>query len=517
MIGKDKRFALFLLVVLLWGAACSRPLTDEQPDSGDAPTPSQGALVAARPTAVSHPTPDPAIFHPGLVNDEQSALHNLTGAPIYVMTLVVEPDLGTISGSQTIYYTNNSDTLLHDLYLHLLPNLLGGRIEVQHVAVNGRSLIPLYTEFNDSVMRLPLSAPLAAGESLIIEMEYVTAVPQETGRNYGIFAQSQGVMALAHFFPMLAVYDDTGWNVAPAPPFGDPTYAEAAFYQVRLNAPAEQVVVGSGVPLTQTDAGQTHWYNLAAGPVRDFYLALSADYAVQSATIGETTVNSYAAPQEAAGAEKALETAVAALQFFSQRFGPYPYTELDIVATPTLALGIEYPGVIAITRRAYDPAGALWNHLETTVVHEVAHQWFYNLVGNDQLDEPWLDEALAQYATWLYLREYYGTERAQLYAEGWNGRWQQASRAEIPIGLPVSAYEGAHYSAIVYGRGPLFLEALAGELGEEAFDKFVRRYAAQHKWGIATTESFRQAAENTCGCDLGALFQEWVYPVAADD
>jgi aminopeptidase N len=84
------------------------------------------------------------------------------------------------------------------------------------------------------------------------------------------------------------------------------------------------------------------------------------------------------------------------------------------------------------------------------------------------------------------------------------------------VGLPVAAYsEGGlypgTYGSIVYGRGPLFFEALRDEMGHEAFDAFLRDYYQSHRWGIATTESLRALAEQHCGCDLEALFEDWVY------
>jgi aminopeptidase N len=77
--------------------------------------------------------------------------------------------------------------------------------------------------------------------------------------------------------------------------------------------------------------------------------------------------------------------------------------------------------------------------------------------------------------------------------------------------MPAAAYQGAEYGAIVYGRGAIFVDTLAKEMGREAFDSFMRDYYQSHKWGIGTGEDFRQQAESHCGCDLGPLFEEWVY------
>jgi len=180
------------------------------------------------------------------------------------------------------------------------------------------------------------------------------------------------------------------------------------------------------------------------------------------------------------------------------------------------ALGIEYPGTVGITLREYDPDYDFNGvpsevYLESTVAHEVGHQWFYNAVGNDQVDEPWLDEAITQYVTWLYYVDAYGPKGAEGYRSSWTDRWERVDRAEIPIGLPAGAYEGREYGAIVYGRGPLFVTALAQEMGQETFDAFLRDYYQTHKWGIGTGDAFRQLAQEHCQCDLSTLFEAWVY------
>ncbi len=388
---------------------------------------------------------------------------------------------------------------------------------MSNVTVDGEPVAPVLEEAADSMMRVPLATPLAPGDSVTIAMDFVTAVPDQLERNYGVFAVVDDIMALSHFYPMVAVYDENGWNTTPPSEQGDATYSDAAFYHVTVTTDDEQVVAGSGVTLSETSADGQQTIELAIGPARDFYLAISPRFEKFSRTVGETTINSYAPAEFMAGAEDAANFAADALRIFNERFEPYPYTELDFVSTPTLALGIEYPGIIALTLREYDPDDPInanvsnQVYMETTTAHEVAHQWFYNMVGNNQLDEPWLDEAVTQYATYLYYVDMYGEQAAEGYKDSWNGRYDRVDNDPIPIGLPVSAYEGSEYSAIVYGRGPLFVEALAQEMGQETFDAFLADYVTQYQWRIATTESFRQLAEEQCECDLGDLFAEWVY------
>jgi aminopeptidase N len=253
---------------------------------------------------------------------------------------------------------------------------------------------------------------------------------------------------------------------------------------------------------------------VANGPARDFFLAASRDYEVVSQKVGDVTLNSYAPKSLKEESRSALTTAARALETFSELYAPYPYTEFDIVITPTLALGIEYPGATAIADRIllgeYGDQTAVY--LESTVVHEVAHQWFYNLVGNDQLDDPWLDESLAQFATWQYYETNFGTGAADGFAASLQSRWERVQNTPIPIGQPVAAYQGREYGAIVYGRGAFFFDALKNKMDAESFGAFLKDYVATFSWNNATTEGLKSLAEQHCGCDLTPLFEEWVYP-----
>jgi aminopeptidase N len=106
----------------------------------------------------------------------------------------------------------------------------------------------------------------------------------------------------------------------------------------------------------------------------------------------------------------------------------------------------------------------------------------------------------------------YGDSGEKGYRSSLEGRWARVANADIPIGLPVADYEGAEYSAIVYGRGPLFFVALRDQIGSEAFDAFLKEYTDTFSWGIATPEKMQTLAEKHCTCDLQPIFDEWVYP-----
>jgi hypothetical protein len=510
-----KRVVPVLVLTALVVAACSgRPAVS-----------TEEAAPSLSPSATANPAPvslaeagwdDRSVFLGGLIAAEQGVLDELPGATMYHIDLLIPEDLLVLEGHQELLYTNCEEAPLEEVYFRLFVNTNGGKATVSGVKVNGQDVEADYG-FERSALRVPLPAPLEPGGQVTMEMDFEVQVPLEMGGNYGLFGYFDDVLVLDEFYPVVAVYDDEGWNVEVPPSAGDLTYFDSSFYVVRVTAPADLVVVASGIEVGRETEGDEKVLTFVAGPARDFYLAASEQYVVIREQIGETTVNSYAFPERQEHAQLALQYAVDALVSYNGRFGVYPYVEFDVVSTPMQALGIEYPGIVGLGLQLYDPEAEVSGLpaqilLQGSVAHEVAHQWFYNVVGNDQVDEPWMDEALVQYVTGLYYLDV-GGERA---LEGWRGswydRWQRVDMADIPIGLPSGEYTDAReYGSIVYGRGPIFMDTLAGQMGQETFDQFLRDYYQSHKWGIGTGEDFEQLAEEHCQCDLSSLFEEWVY------
>jgi hypothetical protein len=468
------------------------------------------------PDPLQTPWEDRSIFKAGLIASQQSVLDEMAGASIYHIEFNIADDLYHISGKEEVQYTNNEDVELGDVQFHLFPNILGGELAISSVHVNDNEVDVSY-ELENSVMRVPIQPPLSPGQSAVLSINFAVTVPQSLESNYGVLAYVDDVLTLAHAYPMITVYDDEAWNTEIPSQQGDVTYADASFYIVRTTAPKELVLVTSGHRVSHTEADQTQTLVVANGPARDFYLAGSPHYEEISQTFGEVTIRSYAPIESSDGAQMALDVALRAIEDFSAHYAPYPYTEFEIVSTPTLALGIEYPGAIAITSRIYDVNGEYRGapahvYMESTVAHEVGHQWFYNLVGDDQLDDPWIDESLTQFATLQYYTDEYGASGANGFRASLEGRWGRVGNAKIPIGLPVADYQEEEYSAIVYGRGPLFFVALKDVMGTDAFDEFLRDYTETYSWEIATPEGMQSLAEEHCACDLDSLFNEWVYP-----
>jgi aminopeptidase N len=436
----------------------------------------------------------------------------LAGMTQYHLALTLYPDLTRLDGRAKIRYTNRSGVALDSIYLHLFPNLWSDGMTVSDVSVAGQP-VSVTLASTKSLARVLLLHSLAPGDSVELALSFTDPIP--AGRdlgNYGEFALQDGVLALAGFYPTVVVYDDQGWHLETPATLGDVLYADASLYDVTLTAPANLTVAATGSTQDRKDNGDgsTTW-RLVGGPMRDFNIVAGADYQRVSKPVGDVTVNSYALTKDSAGGRSALDWAAKALETYQSAFGPYPYRELDVVETPTTAGGIEYPGLVVVAEMLYSNPQRR-DFFESATAHEVAHQWWYNVVGDDQVNNPWVDEAMAQYSTGLYYGDAHGAAAEQAFDQSLDRRWSSVGREDKPIGLPVASYSENEYSAIVYGRGPLFLIALRDQIGKDKMAEFLRRYYQQYAWDVARPADFQKLAEEVSGQDLSALFNQWVYP-----
>jgi aminopeptidase N len=473
--------------------------------------PSPPAPATALPTGTARPWDEWSTYLAALRPAAKPATADLAGMTQYHLDLRLVSDLSRLEGQADIHYTNREQVPLDRVVLHLFPNLWDDGMTVSSAEVAGEPVAPDFPS-GDDVVVLPLDPPLQPGEAVDLALRFTTPIPSGDGiGNYGELANREDVLALAHFYPTVMVYED-GWRTETPSSQGDVIYHDASLYDVTLTAPQGMTVVATGTSLgkADNDDGTTTW-RLAGGPMRDFNIVASGKYQSASKQVGDVTVNSYFLPEDAASGNQALEWASSALQTFEQEFGAYPYRELDVAATSTSAGGIEYPGLVVLASWLFDDVRNL-AFFEAAAAHEVAHQWWYDVVGNDQVNQPWLDEGLAQYSAYLYYRDVYGEAGAKGFEDSLRRRWERVGYAEKPVGLPVGEYKDKEYGAIVYGRAGLFFLALRDQIGEAKMAELLRRYYSDFAWRVATPQEFQALAETVSGQDLGALFDKWVYP-----
>jgi len=169
---------------------------------------------------------------------------------------------------------------------------------------------------------------------------------------------------------------------------------------------------------------------------------------------------------------------------------------------------VEYPTLVVVRHgEAGEP--------EFVTAHEVAHQWWYGIVGNDVLQEPWLDESFANYSAVIYYEEAHGREAARsVYQERVLSRYESihGSDQDGPVGRSIHDFaEAGHPSGpIIYGKGAVFLETLRQEIGDEAFFSTLQEYYRRHRYGEATGRGFLGVAEEVAGRDLDEIYEAWV-------
>jgi hypothetical protein len=491
----------------------------------------QGDLFAPSSRAVSPLTKNvvqqPAMSLPYSALDEALALHKPAmrspfmadlaqhnNAPRYEVDLVLDAASHLISGTQTVRYTNQTQQPLTDLVLRLYPNTryMGGQMALGDVRVNALQTAWSWVLPDQSAAQLTLLKSVAPGEAITLSLSFTLSVPSNSrGAGYLTFGEFDGLWALPNAYVMLAPRINNQWQVDPAPNYGDIVFAEMALYRVSLRAPSNFVVVATGA--CQTNGEMT---SCTTGPVRDFALHLSATYdgatTMVSSIAGEPIqLSSYFLPQHRAAGERALEIAANALNSYEKRFGTYPYTELKIFATTTSAGGIEYPNLAGVLHNIY---AANDDYFEWLVAHEVAHQWWYNLVGSNPITEPWLDESLTQYSTLLYFEDRYGAEVAQTYRSSYfMDRFVQERfrRGNRPVGQATLAFPRASYFPIVYGKGPLFFDEVRKRAGDDRFTAWLRTYHERHRYGTTQASNLLQAGDAVeIGEIVRAAYGQWI-------
>jgi hypothetical protein len=465
-------------------------------------------------------------YRPAMKPETQSQLDALIYAPRYDIEVTFDPVENLLNGRATLVLYNTTPDPWRNLLFRLYPALkqYGGGMVIQGAAVDGRPAAFNYVA--DTVLRVNLTQPLAEGERAEVQLAWQLHIPQwaDASGVYALFGASQQIISLPLFYPSLAVYQPgptlgTGrWWTETGTVLGDAAFNYASFFAVTATLPAEQVPVTSGTLISSTLLGGGQARHVwVTGPSREFLLQMSPLFrSVYTETYG-TRVTSYWLPGNEAAGRQALTYAIAALRIYSDRFGPYPYRDLRVAPAPLSYRGMEYPQAILLGTELYSK---FRDNLEVLIAHEVAHQWWYLIVHNDPVNEPWLDEALAEYSMKIYMEELRGKRGAdRLLWDRWQTPWNglREKGKDALLNQRVDSFsDGIQYETVVYGKGALFLEALRAQLGDRGFFRFLHRYLDQHRYGIvdsATWQADLTALQNPA---VDALFQEWVaQPVAS--
>ncbi len=436
-------------------------------------------------------------------------------APHYEMSIALDAAAGTYEGTAAIAYTNETPLALDEIFLRLVPNgrdLFGAAtLDVTAASAAGGAVdVMLYAE--DTVLMVPLAAPLAVGETIELALAFRGRAADARGgfsstSEYGLMTRSRDTLTLIGFYPLLAPYTAEGWALDPPAPLGDPLFAEAATYDVTLIVdPAFRVVPAPDTTTSQPDGRLQMTYHRAGW--RDLsFVVLDAARAPREAVRRGVSVRAWFSDEHAEAGQRALDRGAAAIDVYSDLFGPLPFSSVDIVEAPLQrAAGVECTGLFLVA--AASAANPRDPFFDVIVSHEMAHQWFYAAVGNDPIEEPWLDESLATYASWLFLARAVSSAAADAQAAASAAAYERARRAHPSLRVTSPVYDFADsdaYSSFVYSGGATELAALHAALGDDAFFGALQAYACAQAARIATGALWCQYFSDAGAAARGAL------------
>jgi hypothetical protein len=461
----------------------------------------------------------PRIGHATPHSDQNAAMHLLaqadvgrTPAPFYTMVGSVDVERRTVSLRQTLVWTNSTGMNQRVLPFRLYANLsdFAGQTSVTTAHIDGISSAFTYNHAR-TIVTLHAPVPIRPDAVVTITLQFQTTIPADMGKTkYGAFNDDGATLSFASAYPLLVQHRDGQWDIADPDTKGDLVNSPVALYDVTLTIPITHQLVSTGTTLTQTRTGDTRTVRVVSGLQRDYTFVVTT-LPVQSLVYAGTRINVYAAEKLAVGSAQALRVAQHALGVFRAQFGQYPYNELDIVAVDAASFhGVEYPGLILMQEATIAKPSAL----DRIIVHEVAHQWFYNVVGNDVQADAWVDEAIATYAQVIYLRATSGEEAAQRELAVFQAQYDALIERELdaPIHKHMREYTLYTFNVLAYAKGALFYEALRTTVGAERFSQIIRTYVERHRYEVADGLSLRMVAEAQCACSLTTLYQTWIHP-----
>lgn len=378
-------------------------------------------------------------------------------------------EAGVISGQQIVRYVNNTTVEQEEVVFRLTPNIgrYGLQLRVQNVKLDGSPVDVTY-EARGSVMSVPLSPSLPIGESVEITMDFIFVAETGVLGTATSFGLGKNQFKMINWMPVVSVYDgpELGWFRDRI--YGndwDPYYGEMALWEIKLTHDAALPLAISGISIEDTDNGDgTITQHIVTGPVRDNYVIAGPEFGVITDVTEGITVNVYFMPGGERGAEWVMETSLRSLELFNRVFGEYPYSTLDVIQVQTTAGvgGVEYSNLILIDSDIWENGSPV---AESVTVHEVAHQWWYLLVGNNQTRAPYMDEAMASFSEGVYWREAYD-DNGERYSNWILGAQNQVNNIRFAVN-DTSMYQEPNEvepqwaaAALYYAQGRVFYNTL---------------------------------------------------------
>ncbi|OPJ55423.1 M1 family metallopeptidase [Alkalithermobacter paradoxus] len=426
----------------------------------------------------------------------------------YVINLKLNDEEKTIIANQKVTYVNNSDKSIDKIYFHIYPNAFSkekyapfekeefkyaypngfdeGYININRILGKNYNLKHKIMGSKKDILEIDLGYKLNPLEETTIILEYEVKLPNSLGR----FGYGENTLNITNFYPIACVYDNNGWNIKSYEAIGDPFYSDVSNFEVNIQIPSKYEIATTGLIKDKIIKSDIKEYNIKADKVRSFAIIASDKFNILEQKVGNTTVYSYYFNKMG---KESLMMAVDSLKIFNELFGEYPYETYSVVACDFFIGGMEYPNLVMIDKTLYNESEMFF--LEYVIAHETAHQWWYSVVGNNEITEPWLDEALTEYSTLLYFEKKYGHETKQKLLDEIKLRTYGKSMKNI-FKSTLEFNNSLEYSLHVYSKGALLIDTLRKEVGDEVFFNTLRDYYEKNKYKNVTSEDFFEIWKN---------------------
>ncbi|KPU42988.1 aminopeptidase N [Oxobacter pfennigii] len=438
----------------------------------------------------------------------------------YEISVYYKPEDRYIFGTQKLFYKNTEDIELNDIYFHLYPNafsqaetapMIGdirdnypsgfnpGKIDIINVWVNGVSSKWAVEGQDKTILKVELNKPIKPQSTMEIRIDFGEKLPLSR-TDFGAY---NGIASFENWYPVLCVYDNEGWHTEPSCKMGEANFSEVSDYYVDIDLPENELVASTGdIKKEKALDNNRKIISIEAKNVRDFTWVSSSKFQMAELEHNGIEIRSFFLNEDRERGIKVLDYASKAMDFFSESFGEYPYKSFDIVETPLYGGAMEYPLLTAVGEQYYKYLEE--KNLEAAVAHEIAHQWWYVIVGNNEYVDPWLDEALATYSEAMYFEKYYG-EAA--FKEKINTRVGMARFNRVPMDSMDKFKTGSEYNIVVYIQGAYILDEFRNKVGNEMFLEILKSYFETYKFKNANTDDFITIATDICGNEAATFLK----------
>jgi hypothetical protein len=426
--------------------------------------------VAATPTPAAVrdvPAPaSPTAIVPGSVNRTSLAIRATYSANVRLAF-----GARTLKGRVAIRAQNQSGAGIDRLELNTVMARLGhlhlGRVTVDGTAVK--------STVSDQTIVVPLGGVLPDGATTTVVVHFSATLRSNLAGSNWLFTRANGIVDLYRWIPWISRK-----RKFDRPNYGDPFVTPVSpRVTVTIRADRRLSYGNTGERIASSADGLTRTFR--ATNVRDFVVTASTGYHTRQAVVGDNVVRVvYRAGFPASAALRAAKNALVKLE---AKLGPYPYKVLKVVQSAG-AYGMEGPGI------AWIPTGVGTSNLAYLVTHEIAHQWFYGIVGNDQAREPFADEAITD----MVARNVLGMRRG-------------SRCATATLDRSIYRYSYTCYYEDIYIQGGNLLDNARRKMGSALFWKTLRGYIADHRWGISHTRTLLDALDAATPLDLASWWR----------